>query len=992
MGALSKQTGSFLSRFFLFLQLKVIAIMDGVIQNKRMKFFYEVKGLNKYLVIDFETTGNKPKDGDRIIQVGAVLVDNGTIVDRYATLVNPGVTISPFIENLTGITNSMVSTAPSIDEILPDLLRLTDDVVLVGHNIYFDLSFLQSAFVEGGYLPFSGFLLDTVEMARLLLPSQDGYRLTDLSSELDIPLDRPHRADEDAEATAMIFLQLLQKMKGLPLITIQKLMGLTRSYQSDIYELLKFLEKEKMLHSPEEKGVDVYRQLCLSSEKKEGQQTGDDTLIPDDFSVFMEQLLAKDGLLERNLAGFEWRPSQLTMMNQVYESFKDGKHLVVEAGTGTGKSLAYLIPAAYWAKQEGEKVVISTHTIQLQEQLYNRDLPLLKTIFQNGIKDPVLLKGRNHYLCLRKYEHSLQEDHENYDFQLSKGQILVWLTETETGDIEEINLPSGGQYYWKQVQSDAASCLNRHCPWFSRCFYHNARRKAQQAELIITNHSLLFTDIQAEHRILPAYRYAIIDEAHHFDDVASRHLGHILSSFQVDNTFQFLLSERGGGLLEDLETALRKEKEIKPSTVELLGTLPMDIRQCRDSWREMFQIMHRWTLEKGKEGDEIGHTLFRYKKRDLQTTVGKGLLAAVQNALEWTGPLGKKLEQLLKQIQDQMETMSLTLRGLVSDLNGTIQDLLTNMELLHSMLLSVDEENVYWVELDRRGFRKGLYINQAPLDVSSLIRNLFFDQKDSVVLTSATMSVNDSFHYALERLGINDLYRENLVETSLLPSPFNFPEQALLCVPSEIPSIKDATEKEFILSLTQSLEEVARITGGKMLVLFTSHSMLKNAYTILKENLSGSGFVVLGHGIDSHSRSKLTRRFRTTKNSILLGTSSFWEGVDIPGDDLSCLAIVRLPFVPPNHPLLEARTLKMKEERRNPFIQLSVPQAVIRFKQGFGRLVRTMTDRGVVLVYDRRIVNTTYGKIFMNSLPKTPVLIKPTKEMLTEISNWIETN
>lgn len=177
-----------------------------------------------------------------------------------------------------------------------------------------------------------------------------------------------------------------------------------------------------------------------------------------------------------------------------------------------------------------------------------------------------------------------------------------------------------------------------------------------------------------------------------------------------------------------------------------------------------------------------------------------------------------------------------------------------------------------------------------------------------------------------------------------------------------------------------------------MLVLFTSHSMLKNAYTILKENLSGSGFVVLGHGIDSHSRSKLTRRFRTTKNSILLGTSSFWEGVDIPGDDLSCLAIVRLPFVPPNHPLLEARTLKMKEERRNPFIQLSVPQAVIRFKQGFGRLVRTMTDRGVVLVYDRRIVNTTYGKIFMNSLPKTPVLIKPTKEMLTEISNWIETN
>ena len=948
-----------------------------------------MKGLNKYLVIDFETTGNKPKDGDRIIQVGAVLVENGMIVDRYATLVNPGVMISPFIENLTGITNSMVRTAPDIEEILPDLLRLTDDVVLVGHNIYFDLSFLQNAFIEGGYLPFAGLVLDTVEMARLLLPSQDGYRLTDLSSELDIPLDRPHRADEDAEATAKVFIQLLQKMKGLPLITIQRLKELTRSYQSDLSELLKSLEKEKLFHTREETGIDVYRQLCLRSEQK--QKMVDDSPIPEDFTLFMDQLVAEGGGLEKNLPGFEWRPSQLTMMKQVYDSFEDGKHLVVEAGTGTGKSLAYLIPAAYWAKQEGEKVVISTHTIQLQEQLYSRDLPLIKKIFHNGIKDPVLLKGRNHYLCLRKYEHSLQEYHENYDFQLSKGQILVWLTETETGDIEEINLPSGGQYYWKQVQSDATSCLNRHCPWFSRCFYHNARRKAQQAELIITNHSLLFTDIQAEHRILPAYRYAVIDEAHHFDDVASRHLGHTLSSFQVDNTFQFLVSERGGGLLEDLEKTLLQEKEIKASIAELFGNLPMDVRQCRDSWREMFQILHRWTIEKGKEGDEIGHTHFRYKKGDLQTTVGKGLLAAVQNSLEWTAPLSKKLEQLSRQIQEQMESMSLTMRGLVSDLNGTIQDLLTNMELLHSMLLSVDEENVYWVELDRRGFRKGIYINQAPLDVSTLIRNLFFDHKDSVVLTSATMSVNDSFRYALERLGINDLYNENLVETSLLPSPFNFPEQALLCVPSEIPSIKDATEKEFIQSLAQSLGEVARVTGGKMMVLFSSYSMLKNVYTLLKDNLSGSGFMVLGHGIDSHSRSKLTRRFRTTKNSILLGTSSFWEGVDIPGEDLSCLAIVRLPFVPPNHPLLEARTLKMKEERKNPFIQLSVPQAVIRFKQGFGRLVRTMSDRGVVLVYDRRIIDTTYGKIFINSLPKTPILIKPTREILPEISQWMDT-
>lgn len=944
--------------------------------------------MNKYLVIDFETTGNKPKDGDRIIQIGAVLIENGSIVERYSTLVNPGCSISPFIENLTGITNSMVKTAPDIEDVLPDLLKFTEGATLVGHNVYFDLSFLQNALVESGYLPFSGFVLDTVEMARLLLPSQDGYRLRDLSIGLDIPLERPHRADEDAGATAEIFLQLVQKLEGLPLITIQRLLDLSRSFQSDLYQLLKVLERKKLLSaSQEESSNSVYRQLCLFKEKEA--EGFDEQPLPGDFSAFVTSLSGEDGLLAASLPGFEMRPSQLTMIQQVYTSFKEGKHLIVEAGTGTGKSLAYLIPSAFWAKESGEKIVISTHTIQLQEQLYQRDLPLLNSIFSGNLKEPALLKGRNHYLCLRKYENSLDEASENYDFQLSKGQILVWLTETKTGDIEEINLPSGGQFYWKQVQSDAASCLNRHCPWFSRCYYHQARRKAQNAEIIITNHSLLFTDIQAEHRILPSYGYAVVDEAHHFDDVASRHLGETLSSFQVENTFQFLLAERGGGILEELEQILRKEMpQTLPRIEEILSSLPLDLRQCRDSWREMFQILNRWIGLKGREGEEIGHTLYRYKKSDLQTSMGKGLIAAAQNSLEWMAPLGKKLESLTREIQEQGDSMSLSLRGAITDLNGLTQDLLEYMELLHGMLLSVDEDNVYWIELDRRGFRKGIYMNRAPLDVSVLIRNLFFEKKDSVVLTSATMSVNDSFQYTIDRMGIQDLYLENEVDTSLLPSPFNFPEQALLCVPAEIPGIKDSTEEQFVVALSRSLSHVARTTEGRMLVLFTSYSMLRNAYSILKENLSVDGFTVLGHGIDSHSRSKLTRQFRSSQKSILLGTSSFWEGVDIPGDDLSCLAIVRLPFVPPNHPLLEARTQKMKEERKNPFMHLSVPQAVIRFKQGFGRLVRTMSDRGVVLVYDRRILDTQYGKIFINSLPKTPILYKATGEMLKEIGDW----
>ncbi|WCN36672.1 ATP-dependent DNA helicase DinG [Aneurinibacillus uraniidurans] len=951
-----------------------------------------MKRLNTFAVVDFETTGNRPKEGDRIIQIGAVLVRDGEIVDRFASLVNPEVTISPFIEKLTGITDEMVADAPRIEDVLPQLLKMLDGAVFVAHNVFFDLSFLQNALADAGYRSFTGPLLDTVELSRLLLPAQEGYRLSDLAVGLDIMHDRPHQADSDAEATAYILLHLLKKLRSLPLLTIQRLRQMSRSFHSDIESLLADVEQAKVRAGEYEPGemLEAVHQICLKRRLGTERLTDSPLALDGDFLSFVDGLFGEDGALAAYMPGFELRPAQVTMMKQVYESFESGRHLLVEAGTGTGKSLAYLIPAVYWAKQQQEKVVISTHTIQLQEQMYDRDLPILTAIFGEDAPRISVLKGRNNYVCMRKFAHSLEETQDNYDVQLSKSQMLVWLTETETGDAEGISLPSGGQVYWKQVQSDSNSCLNRQCQWFSRCYYHQARRRAQQAEVIVTNHSLLFTDMHAEHRILPAYGYAVIDEAHHFEEVASHHLGDMVSSYQVEGMLARLHPDKGVGLLEEVEIAVQAwDQGSYEESKHAIETAYQLVREAKDTMREMYQMLYQWSYQRAREAEEVGHTVMRYKPDDLNSRFGRAAVSAVRNGVDMLLDVGRKLELIYAGIHG--DDAPSDMRGLLTDLGGVCKDCQSYAELLHNMVLQNDDEYVYWIELDvRSSTRRGIYLHRVPIDVSGTLRELFFDKKESVVLTSATLSVQSSFRYASDRLGLADLLAEGSMDTAMLASPFHYKEQTLVCIPSDIPSIKGSSEAQFVQALIDSLAQVAITTRGRMLVLFTSYSMLKVVYEPLKERLKEADISVLGHGVDGGSRTKLTKQFRTLEACVLLGTSSFWEGIDIPGEDLSCVAIVRLPFVPPNHPLTEARNQQLEAERKNAFMQLSVPQAVIRFKQGFGRLIRTSTDRGVVLVYDRRIVEARYGRLFLQSLPETTVLTKPTTELLDDIADWLD--
>lgn len=947
----------------------------------------------KYAVLDFETTGNQ--SSDVIIQVGLAIIDDSLTVSRvFHSYVKPGIPIPPFITKLTGITEDDVKDAPELDEVMMELVPLLDDAVLVGHNVAFDFNYLQSALDKSGYLPFTGRILDTMDFLKIFFPSLTTYQLGMVASEFGVEHERPHQADSDAHATALIFLKCLEELAGLPLIVLQRLADLFAGEDSDLGWFFDAMLQERQLNSePSPDGFTYYRQFALQVNDWMDIEPARSSMLGNplqdvSFEQFMEQVKER---LKEKLPDYEEREAQSVMLGEVSRAFDEDKHLLVEAGTGTGKSLGYLLPSIYHSVKQDERVMVSTHTINLQEQLRERDIPLLTEVVPFPFRAAVF-KGRQHYLCLRKFEHKINRR----DFATPKeevmtaAQLIVWLAQTETGDDEELNLGNRGGDFWETVASESDSCLGRACPWFRKCYYHKAKHEAGVADVVITNHSKLFTDIQAGHQLLPAYERLVIDEAHHLEDVAGKHLGLQMKYFTVVHTLTRLYKDSKTGQFPNLRTMLQQSGAEKSaewcSVIDNLYPSLLDVKEHWDRLSEqLFALMpERGDAPPGEPGQ------FVYRLRPDKKPKGWDALVALENQIYVTlGDVLRKGEKLLVELKD--DEQDLGYESLITDINGLLKDLGTERDALRFFMKLEDINTVYWIEGNGNFRSKSLQIFAVPIDVSAQLKGYFFDVKKSVVMTSATLSVDKSFQYMIDQLGLTDASEQGKLITSMLPSPFNYREQALLVIPRDFPSVKgNVGDDHFVNTLVRSLADTAAKTKGRMLVLFTSYRMLRQVYDPLKELLADEGITVIGQGMDSGSRTKLTRRFQGQEASVLLGTSSFWEGVDIPGEALTCLAIVRLPFQPPNHPLVEAKSERLQQEKKNPFMKLSVPQAVIRFKQGFGRLVRSSQDRGIVVVYDTRILESYYGKYFLYSLPGPKMEHMPLTQMVPRISEWLD--
>jgi len=923
---------------------------------------------NKFVVVDLETNGNSPRKGDRIIQFAAVVIENGKIVEEYSSLLNPLQPISPFIEELTGITDEMVDSAPIFEEIADKIVCLLEDAYFVAHNVLFDLSFLNEELEQAGFRQFYGPILDTVELARILYPTADSYKLTDLAAQEGIVHSRPHQADSDAYVTAELLLLLLEKLNALPQVTTKQLEFLSSSLKSDLDIYLQALLQEKQSkveYIPE--NWEIYRGLTLKRlpNNLAGNQ-GKDYSVSFDMDIIEKRM-------RDSLSFYQKREGQLEMMNVVHQALMDNRHGLIEAGTGVGKSLGYLVPAAYFAIEHKKQVIISTFTTQLQEQLFRKDLPLLKSLLPFPITY-TLLKGRNHYISLDKFEVSLKEQEDNYDIVLTKMQILIWLTETETGDKDELNLTSGGSNYWEKIKNDGNFSLPISKEWAQKDFYRRTRNAAQKANMIITNHALLVKDLTADQHLLPAYDYVIVDEGHHFEKTATKHFGFRFSYIAVR------LSINAIGTTDQKQLMYHLENIIGDSSTSEKIEFNQFILALHVELDELFRSVLRY-VKKTNQPRRDGKGSYRIKKNDLGDWNG---VKSVAERLVFLWKDGREaLLEKVQRLKDQDRKITSSQMLVVERIESILNDWLVYINHLREMFLR-EGDHIAWLESDRNNYPNNAVLYTQPSTVAETLQNMFFSKKKSVVFTSATITVNNSFEYYIKVLGLgNDLLQVQI------DSPFNYSQQVQLLIPTDVPEVNTVSLNEYVSTIGEQIIKIAQATKGRMLILFTANDMLRKTYDYMKESGCLEEYAILAQGITNGSRMRLTRNFQRYDKAILLGTNSFWEGIDIPGEDLTCLIIVRLPFSSPEDPLTEAKNELIKNKGGNPFLENSLPEAVLRFKQGFGRLIRTEEDKGFIIVFDRRIVTTSYGETFLQSIPAVPIKQQNSDEMVKFIENWL---
>ena len=919
------------------------------------------------IVLDTETTGLDPAH-DALIEIAAVRLSGADIVDRFQTFVNPGCPIPAEITELTGITDADVANAPDPSLAVEQFAEFAAGHDLVAHNASFDRGFIMRQAVPGAI---TGTWLDTLELSHIAFPRFKTHRLADLARAFGAPAST-HRAGDDVEALAPLWRIMLAAVSAMPAGLAERIATLAPGTDWP----LRTVFQRAAAAQP---GVDFsLRRLrderARSSAPQAAKYDAEEVPLVFPSEDDIRQAFAEDGAAGHMYADYEQRKEQVGMALEVGGSFRSNGFSVLEAGTGVGKSMAYLLPTVQLAQESAITCGIATKTNALMDQLVYHELPRLSKAL--GGVSYLALKGYDHYPCLRKLERFTAEADElrSADIEML-ATLYAYLAQTSWGDLDAVNL------YWygmsrSSIEASPQSCLKAKCPFFPRrCLLHGARRMANTADIVVTNHALLFRDVQMDNGILPPIRHWVVDEAHAVETEARKQLSLSISARELEHLLARLTNARTGSLAQ----VRRRAPESDGGSMLYGVTADIDSRagQVR----------------------AVGASFFSFVK-DLENASKDGAGGGYDRMTLWVGPelrqtgawltleapgysLAKKLDGLVKRLRDligMLEEFEGEFSSAQADLVNTASTLAGMMQALTLILDGEDDSYVYSAEIDRNPDRVNEALTAEKLDIGAELAASFYPNTMSVVYTSATLATGDAkapFAHFLHTSGL-DLMPAERVCCTQLDSSYDFERNMRILLPTDLPEPNQSGYRE---ALSQLLLEVHRAMGGSTLTLFTNRREMEALYRQLKPQLAAEGIDLVAQTRGTNVKS-LRDRFLEERELSLFALRSFWEGFDAPGSTLRCVVIPKLPFGRPTDPIARERELR---EHSKAWRRYSLPEAVMDLKQAAGRLIRKSTDSGYLVLADARLQTKGYGKIFLRAMPTSNVQRLSTQELAERI-------
>ena len=943
--------------------------------------------LEQFVSIDLETTGLKA-GVDEIIEVGIAKFDLLGNYQEFQTLVRPESRLTRFISDLTGLADKDLRDAPMFDEVRTEVMDFIGDLPIIGHNIQFDIDFLKAQGIRTTNINF-----DTWELGALLLPTAEKLNLASLAELLGVQTERSHRALDDAICARDIFIVLYQRLQQLPDRTLADMkMFLSRS-DSSIITLLPPTSKPR---TNNESYFDFQTKTATSNVKVNSEaDSSRESYSVSEIWNFAEQT-------QTLLADYTPRVNQQLMSEVIEENLITGGELVLEAGTGTGKTLAYLLPALIRSMASGERVVVSTQTKNLQDQLKESDLPIAIDLVErfnnannsNSTIHPQIsvevLKGKGNYLCLERW-FTLRSSRTKLQARESRfyARVATWVEQTATGDSAELYMTSQDEETWRSISATDTDCLSRRCEFAQdgSCFVLRAREKASMANIVVVNHALLLANATQNEQILPSYEHLIIDEGHRLEDVATDHFGGMISIKSVEDLLKSGLvqnkRERKNKPLSFLGhfKALEGYVQGNPSEVEkIIRTRDMAIGRLREL-REDLRVFFENHGDARHPGQAAGH---ENRQQEFSLTAGARSQPAWEELshnsdllLSSLKFLRREIEQLWAVVRSQHKaTPQGDLQEVAVAINGFLGELSGMSDTIQRVMIDESRSDILWISRRDRDIRLGC----APLVPGDHLREYLFQDRKSVLVTSATLQDIDtdgrqSFKFILEQIGLPDAF------TSSWPAPFNYKNQAKVVIVNDI---ANPSETDYSIQLHEAIFHAVNALRGRTIVLFTSHDALRKASAALRDRLTEIDVRLLSQGIDG-SATRLVRELQSGESTVIFGAAALWEGVDIPGRALSQIIVVRLPFPSPVDPIHAARG----EQYEDSFSEYLLPRAILRFRQGFGRLIRHEGDKGIFTILDSRFSTARYGVRFAQSLPDAEIETVQLADLQSEITNWL---